>query len=120
MGQRNRTLGCEEGHPYAQVINSMRGAFLLISHSVSTGFHSGVRCQQSSASEPAAPASLIPADRDPWQIGVGFQYLQFNVLGQTFHDFGYQADVTRYFNNWFGVEGTAIAGFGHAAVESQH
>ena len=58
----------------------------------------------SSASEPAAPASLIPADREPWQLGVGFQYLQFNVLGQKFHDFGYQADVTRYFNQlvWCG------------------
>jgi hypothetical protein len=66
----------------------------------------------SAASEPAAPASLIPADREPWQLGVGFQYLQFNVLGLKFHDLGYQADVTRYLNNWFGVEGTAIAGFG--------
>ena len=68
----------------------------------------------SPASEPAAPASLIPADREPWQIGAGFQFLQFNVLGQKFHDFGYQADVARFFNNWFGVEGTAIAGFGHS------
>jgi len=65
-----------------------------------------------SASEPAAPAPLTPPDRDPWQIGVGFQYSHYNVLGQTFHDFGYQADVTRYLNNWFGVEGTATAGFG--------
>jgi hypothetical protein len=65
-----------------------------------------------SASEPAAPSSLSPADREPWQLGVGFQYLQFNVLGQKFHNFGYQADITRYFNNWFAVEGTAIAGFG--------
>lgn len=68
----------------------------------------------SPASEPAAPASLIPADRDPWQLGVGFQYLHYNVLGLKFHDLGYQADLTRYFNNWFGVEGTVIAGFGHA------
>jgi hypothetical protein len=66
------------------------------------------------AGEPAAPASLIPADREPWQIGVGFQYMQFKVLGLNFHDFAYQADVARYFNNWFGVEGTAIAGFGSA------
>jgi hypothetical protein len=65
-----------------------------------------------SASEPAAPSSLIPADRDPWQLGVGFQYLQFNVVGHKFHDFGYQADVTRYLNNHFGLEGTVIAGFG--------
>jgi hypothetical protein len=67
-----------------------------------------------SASEPAAPVSLIPPDRDAWQIGVGFQYQHYSVLGQTFHDFAYQAGVTRYFNNWFAVEGTGIAGFGHA------
>ncbi len=69
-----------------------------------------------SESEPASPASLIPADREPWQLGVGFQYMQFNVLGQKFHDFGYQADVTRYLNNWFGLEGTAIEGFGHTGA----
>jgi hypothetical protein len=67
----------------------------------------------STASEPAAPSSLIPADREPWQLGAGFQFLQFNVLNHKFHDFGYQADVTRYLNNWFGVEGAAIAGFGN-------
>ncbi len=67
----------------------------------------------SPASEPAAPASLIPADREPWQLGLGFQYMQYNVLNTKFHDFGYKADVTRYFNNWLGVEGTAIMGFGH-------
>jgi hypothetical protein len=45
-----------------------------------------------------------------------FQYLHFNVLGESFHNFGYQAGVTRYFNNWFAVEGTAIAGFGNAGT----
>jgi hypothetical protein len=63
---------------------------------------------------PAAPASLIPADRDPWQVGVGFEYLHYNVLGLKFHNLGYQANVTRYLSNWFGVEGTAILGFGNA------
>jgi hypothetical protein len=66
------------------------------------------------ASEPAAPASLIPADREPWQIGMGFEYQHYHVLGQTFHNFAYQADVARYLNNWFAIEGTGIAGFGHA------
>jgi hypothetical protein len=65
------------------------------------------------AAEPAAPASFIPADREPWQLGVGFQYLKFNLLNENFHNFGYQAGVTRYLSNWFGVEGTAVAGFGH-------
>jgi hypothetical protein len=68
----------------------------------------------SPAAEPApAPPSLIPADRDPWQVGLGFDYLHFNVLGVQFNDLAYKADVTRYLNNWFGVEGTVIAGFGH-------
>ena len=67
----------------------------------------------SPAAEPAAPASLIPADREPWQLGVGFEYLHFNVLGQTFNNYGYQADVTRYLNNWFGIEGATVVGFGH-------
>jgi hypothetical protein len=71
----------------------------------------------SSASEPAAPAapaSLIPADREPWQLGATFQYQQYDVLGLKFHNFAFQGDVTRYLNNWFGLEGTAITGFGHA------
>jgi hypothetical protein len=67
----------------------------------------------SSESEPPAPSPLIPVDRQAWQVGAGFQYLQFNVLGQKFHNFGYRGEVTRYFNNWFGLEGAVIAGFGH-------
>ena len=70
----------------------------------------------SPASEPAAPASLLPADREPWQLGVGFEYLHFNILGQQFHNLGYQADVTRYLNNWFGLEGTVVVGFGNTGA----
>jgi len=69
-----------------------------------------------SEAEPAAPASLIPADREPWQLGVGFQYLHFKVLGQSFHNLGYDASVTRYLSNWFGVEGTVSTGFGHTGT----
>jgi hypothetical protein len=67
-------------------------------------------------SDPAAPApaALIPADREPWQLGVGFQYMHFNVLDEKFHDFGYQADITRYLSNRFGVEGMTVLGFGNA------
>jgi hypothetical protein len=68
------------------------------------------------ASEPAVPASLIPEDREPWQLGVGFQYMHYDVLGLSFHDLGYKADITRYLSNWFGLEGTAVAGFGHAGT----
>lgn len=63
--------------------------------------------------EPPSPPTFIPPDRDPWQIQAGFEYIHYSVLGQKFHNFAFQAGVTRYFNDRFGVEGTAIAGFGH-------
>ena len=91
-------------------------ALFCLSLTASAQDSSAVFDTTNSASEPAAPASLIPADREPWQLGVGFQYLHFNVLGQSFHNLGYQADITRYLNNWFGVEGTTIAGFGHTGT----
>lgn len=69
----------------------------------------------SPAAEPAAPApstQLTPSDREPWQAGLGFQYQHYNVLGQNFHDLGYNTQVTRFINNWFGVEGTVAMGWG--------
>ena len=72
----------------------------------------------SPASEPAAPVSFHPSDRATWQLGVGFQYQHFNILGQTFHDLGYNVDATYYLNNWFGVEGTAAFGFGNTGAPS--
>ena len=67
----------------------------------------------SEAAPAPAPPSLLPSDREPWQVGLGFEYLHFNVLNVQFHDFAYKTQVTRYLNNWFGVEGAVIAGFGH-------
>jgi hypothetical protein len=66
----------------------------------------------SPASEPAAPVSFQPSDRAAWQLGIGYQYQHFKILGQTFHDHGYNTDLTLYLNDWFGVEGTAVMGFG--------
>ncbi len=66
----------------------------------------------SPASEPAAPITFHPSERATWQLGVGFQYQHFQILGQTFHDIGVNTDITRYLNDWFGIEAAAAAGFG--------
>ena len=66
----------------------------------------------STASEPAAPAPFQPPGRDAWQLGIGYQYQHFKILGQTFSDNGYNSDVTRYLTDWFGIEGTVAMGFG--------
>jgi hypothetical protein len=117
LGQCGRILGCEG-------VIGMRKLFVLcaalfwLSLTASAQDSAAAFDASSSASEPAAPSPLIPVDREAWQIGGGFQYLHFNVLGQKFHDFGFQANVTRYFNNWFGLEGAAIIGFGHTGANA--
>jgi hypothetical protein len=70
----------------------------------------------SPASEPAAPASLTPPDREAWQLGIGFQYQHYSLLGQSFHTVGYNVGLTRYLNNWFGIEGAGVFGFGSAGT----
>jgi hypothetical protein len=53
-------------------------------------------------------------ERSPWQLGFGYQYQHYdNIQGENFHNNGLNASVTRYASNWFGVEGTITAGFGH-------
>jgi hypothetical protein len=66
----------------------------------------------SPASEPGAPASFSPPSREPWQLGIGYQYQHYQVLGQTFHNNGFNTDLTRYVTDWFGLEGTVAMGFG--------
>ena len=70
----------------------------------------------SPASEPAAPASLNPSDRQPWQFEIGYQYQHYNVFGFNAHTNGFNADITRYLNNWFGVEGAVAMGFGNTGT----
>ncbi len=56
-----------------------------------------------------APASLYPSERYPWQLGMGFQYQHYNALGFTFHDEGFNTDLTRYLNNWFATNRSSWA-----------
>ena len=67
----------------------------------------------SADSEPAAATTLFQPERLAWQIGAGFQYSHFNVLGVQYSNFGYRADITRYLTNSIGLEGSTIEGFGH-------
>ena len=73
----------------------------------------------SPAAEPAPmPVHFAPSDRENWQLTVGFEYQQFRVFGLGFHNFGYNASVTRYLNDWFGLEGAVDAGFGHTGIQA--
>lgn len=70
----------------------------------------------SSASEAAAPTPFHPSNRELWQYSLGYQYQHFNLLGQKFSTNGFNTGVTRYVNDWFGVEGAAVMGFGNTGA----
>jgi hypothetical protein len=70
----------------------------------------------SPAAEPAAPVPFQPPNRASWQVGIGFQYQHYRALGQSVHDQGFNTDVTRYLNDWFGLEGAVAAGWGHTGA----
>jgi hypothetical protein len=88
------------------------GALLCFSLTAAAQESTAAFGASSPASDPAAPAPLAPPDRPAWQLGFGFQYQHYGVLGQNFHTFGYHVGITRYIDNWFGIEGVGSFGFG--------
>jgi opacity protein-like surface antigen len=88
------------------------GVFLCLSLTAAAQDSTAAFDTTSPASETAAPISLHPSGRDPWQIGAGFQYQRFNVFDLGFNNFGFDSQVTRYFTDRFGVEGAIQLGFG--------
>jgi hypothetical protein len=92
------------------------GALLCLSLNAAAQESAAAFDAGSPAGEPAAPASLMPPDREPWQLGIGFQYQHFSVLNQSFHTLGYNVGLTRYINNWFGIEAAGVFGFGNTGT----
>src|ERR1700694_3426510 len=89
------------------------GAILCLSLTAAAQDSTAAFDASSTVAEPAAPPSLSPSGRDAWQLGAGFQYQHFRVFGLGFHELAYNLEVTRYFNDWIGIEGAAEMGFGH-------
>ena len=47
---------------------------------------------------------------------LAFSMSTLMLLRWAFSDLGYNASITRYFDNWFGLEGTAVMGWGHTST----
>jgi hypothetical protein len=65
--------------------------------------------------EPAAkPKYGVFGDRDDyrWQLGVGVDYIHFQSSAFDSNMVGLNTTLTYFTNSWFGVEGSAITGFG--------
>jgi hypothetical protein len=89
------------------------GALLCLSMTAAAQDSTASIDTSSSASDAVPPATFHPSTREPWQYGLGYQYQHFGVLGQTISTNGFNTEITRYINNWFGIEGTAVMGFGN-------
>jgi hypothetical protein len=93
------------------------GTILCLSMTVAAQDATATFDASNSASEPAAaPVSLGVVDRTPWQLEIGYQYQHLRPLGLAMHTNGFHTDVTRYLNDWIGVEGVAIMGFGSTST----
>jgi len=66
---------------------------------------------------------IFEPDHGRIQIGAGYQYQHYAVLGQRFHNNGYNTDVSVHLFDWItgaslrvavAAEGTAVFGFGNA------
>jgi hypothetical protein len=71
--------------------------------------------------EPAAkPKYAVFGDRDDyrWQLGVGVDYVRFHSSVFDSNMVGLNTTLTYFTNSWFGVEGSAITGFGPTVFNS--
>ncbi len=71
-----------------------------------------------------APRIFVP-DEGCFRVGVGYQFLHFNVLGVAFHDNAYNTNFQMHLFDWLtgaegrlavGVEASATAGFGKTTL----
>jgi opacity protein-like surface antigen len=70
---------------------------------------------------PSAHGQIYQPDRGPFQLGIGYQYQHYNVLGQKFHNNGYNVDASLHVFDWItgaslrvavAAEGTMAFGLG--------
>src|SRR6202171_5724967 len=81
-------------------------------------------CLLSVFTVPSARGQIFEPDRGPLQLGIGYQYQHYNVLGRTAHTNGYNTDFSLHVVDWVtgaslrlavAAEGTAVFGFGHTS-----
>jgi hypothetical protein len=111
----NRILGCEGVIEMGKLL-LLCGAFLCLSFPAAAQDSPAAVNNGSNLSDQGPAGSSIPMDREHWQVGAGFQYQHFSILGVSFHNLGFNSEITRYLNNWLGVEAAAAEGFGHTGT----
>ena len=87
------------------------GAVLCFSVGAAAQDGSAAPAIASSTTVLASPARYPASELPKWQIGINYQYVRFRS-GTSFGMHGFNTSITRYANEWFGLEGDVGAVFG--------
>jgi hypothetical protein len=88
------------------------GAVLVLSISAAAQGPAGAGAHGSGARIPYAAGF----EGSVWQLGVGYQYNRINLTGAPFNTQGLNTSITRFFNDWFALEGQVAGTFGNTGT----
>ena len=89
-------------------------AVLFFSVAVAAQDNSTAPATTSSASAAASPARYGGSDLNRWEIAINYAYVRFRPSSSaSFNLHGFNTSVTRYANDWFGLEADVGGSFGH-------
>jgi len=90
------------------------GAVLCFALAAAAQDNSAAPAAVSSATATATPARSSSFDLYHWQVGINYNYVRFRPSsGSSFQLNGFNTSLTRYLNDWFGLEADAGAAWGH-------
>jgi len=88
------------------------GTVLLLSLAAAAQDGSRVRAGYTAASSAASPQRSAALQLPSWQVGISYEYLRFDFLGSGVNLNGFNTSLTRYANDWFGLEADVGPAFG--------
>ncbi|MBZ5660591.1 MAG: hypothetical protein LAO08_09305 [Acidobacteriia bacterium] len=101
-----------------QRIICLVGTMLLIAVSAAAQGPAGAGSSGSSPRGQGKTRTFSIREYSTWQVALGYQYNQINLLGSPFTTNGLNVSAVRYLGRWFGVEGQAGFGFGNTGTTS--
>jgi opacity protein-like surface antigen len=88
------------------------GAVLLFSVAAEAQDGSRVMAGYSAVSSAASPQRPTASEFYTWQVSVSYEYVRLDFLGSGVNLNGFNTSLTRFANNWFGLEADVGPAFG--------
>ncbi len=97
-----------------QKLLALCAAVLCLTLAAAAQDNSAASASGDPGSATARPARGVPSDLFRWQLGINYNYIRFRPpAGSSISMHGFNASLTGYLNDWFGLEGNGAAAWGH-------